>query len=983
MAYGSIKVDNIVFTNGGVDQTVTVSGIVQSISGNITATGTIQGATIIGTSTVSGATVTGDAGVFAIITGGTAGFTTVTGTTVTGTTANFATVSGTTVTGTTANFTTISGTTITGGHVTTASGTYTGSVTAASFIPTSSTVPTNGVYLPAANNVALATNGQGRLFVDASGNVGVGTLPSFRLHINEPITTGTNQSLQRITTQSGGSFSIRCSDLSSATPNWEFFTGASEDIVFSPSTTERLRIASTGQIQANGLGSATAPILSFTTDTNTGIYSPGADQLAISTNGTGRLFIDANGNVGVNASSPKGTTTAVANIQLGNSSQIVGRAAGAGLYINNNLYFTGDPLSTFSNPKYIASTLAGGILLSAGQFQFFNAPAGTADADATMTERLRITSDGQLQFKGNGTNGSPGDPAVSFSGSAPAKSLVILSDGKVGLGTSSPSNTAGFSQQLEVAGAIPCLTLNSTSATARSYSVGVNGAGSLLFWDNTASATRMTINSSGYVGIGTSSPGSLLTVQANTTSYGVGGIKIQTAGSNESFLTFGVSSSLGAAYITSSENGTGTNLPIYFNTGSGPTTAMCIDTSQRVGIGTTSPAQVLDIQAGAGITKLTSTTGTNSAYYVATNTGGNAYFGRDNSSGTAFGSSYAAAVWNEANNALVFGTNNTQRAQIDSSGRLLVGTSSNRNGCIQQIEGTTGASAFSLIRNSADTSGPELIIGKTRATSVGGVTTVVSGDSLGSLIWVGADGTDANTIGARIQAVADGGVSGNDLPTRLEFSTTADGAASPTERMRINAAGGFKWSDNATYTSATDAKAEFRQSTNVEGLSVRSTNASLTSTVLLVRSDRNASGGEYNFISAGVAGVDVRFNVANNGNVTNTNSSYLGISDIKLKENIVDANSQWADLKALQVRNYNFKEGQTHTQIGLIAQEVELVSPGLVSESPDRDEEGNDLGTVTKSVNYSVLYMKAVKALQEAMERIEVLEAKVNALEGN
>jgi hypothetical protein len=125
------------------------------------------------------------------------------------------------------------------------------------------------------------------------------------------------------------------------------------------------------------------------------------------------------------------------------------------------------------------------------------------------------------------------------------------------------------------------------------------------------------------------------------------------------------------------------------------------------------------------------------------------------------------------------------------------------------------------------------------------------------------------------------------------------------------------------------------------------------------------------------------FIVRTNGNVENTNNSYGSLSDIKLKENIVDASSQWDDLKALQVRNYNFKEGQTHTQIGLIAQEVELVSPGLVSESPDRDEEGNDLGTVTKSVNYSVLYMKAVKALQEAMERIEVLEAKVTALEGN
>jgi type 1 fimbria pilin len=89
----------------------------------------------------------------------------------------------------------------------------------------------------------------------------------------------------------------------------------------------------------------------------------------------------------------------------------------------------------------------------------------------------------------------------------------------------------------------------------------------------------------------------------------------------------------------------------------------------------------------------------------------------------------------------------------------------------------------------------------------------------------------------------------------------------------------------------------------------------------------------------------------------------------------------------------------------LVAQEAELVSPGLVSESPDRehvevplldadgnpvlDDEGNpqttteerDLGTVTKSVNYSVLYMKAVKALQEAMERIESLEARLTALE--
>ena len=71
-------------------------------------------------------------------------------------------------------------------------------------------------------------------------------------------------------------------------------------------------------------------------------------------------------------------------------------------------------------------------------------------------------------------------------------------------------------------------------------------------------------------------------------------------------------------------------------------------------------------------------------------------------------------------------------------------------------------------------------------------------------------------------------------------------------------------------------------------------------------------------------------------------------------------------------------------RLGVIAQEVEAAGmSGLVLENIDRDEDMNDLGTVTKAVNYSILYMKAVKALQEAMTRIEALETKVTALEGN
>jgi hypothetical protein len=123
-----------------------------------------------------------------------------------------------------------------------------------------------------------------------------------------------------------------------------------------------------------------------------------------------------------------------------------------------------------------------------------------------------------------------------------------------------------------------------------------------------------------------------------------------------------------------------------------------------------------------------------------------------------------------------------------------------------------------------------------------------------------------------------------------------------------------------------------------------------------------------------------------NGNVQNTNGSYTTLSDAKLKENIVNAGSQWGDLKAIQIRNWNFKAEtghETHRQIGPIAQELETVCPGLVFETSDRDEDGNETGEVTKGVNQSVLYMKAVKALQEAMERIETLEADVAALKAS
>ena len=138
--------------------------------------------------------------------------------------------------------------------------------------------------------------------------------------------------------------------------------------------------------------------------------------------------------------------------------------------------------------------------------------------------------------------------------------------------------------------------------------------------------------------------------------------------------------------------------------------------------------------------------------------------------------------------------------------------------------------------------------------------------------------------------------------------------------------------------------------------------------------DLNTNGDGYGFEVTG----NQKVVFANNGNVTNSTGSYGTISDEKLKENISDANSQWDDIKALQVRKYSMKEDNLDSanKIGVIAQELETSDmSGLVEEIKWNKE-------TVKTVKYSILYMKAIKALQEAMTRIETLETEVKALKG-
>jgi hypothetical protein len=81
-------------------------------------------------------------------------------------------------------------------------------------------------------------------------------------------------------------------------------SGATHEVIVTTAGVERLRVNSGGQVVSTNLGSAAAPTYSFAADTNTGIFSPGADQVAISTNGSERARIDPSGVLGVGHTNP-------------------------------------------------------------------------------------------------------------------------------------------------------------------------------------------------------------------------------------------------------------------------------------------------------------------------------------------------------------------------------------------------------------------------------------------------------------------------------------------------------------------------------------------------------------------------------------------------------------------------------------------------------------------------------------------------------
>lgn len=238
-------------------------------------------------------------------------------------------------------------------------------------------------------------------------------------------------------------------------------------------------------------------------------------------------------------------------------------------------------------------------------------------------------------------------------------------------------------------------------------------------------------------------------------------------------------------------------------------------------------------------------------------------------------------------------------------------------------------------------------------------------------------GTDTAWVSNRSYSWHDG----NGLALSTQTADPLRFGTNGAERARIDSSGNLLVGTTSVAGSAVATFVKTATAANQRVLHLTNTGASgSNSPAGLNIQYTNASSGNGSTYIECYDSNSTRFLVLGSGNVQNANNSYGGISDAKLKENVTDATPKLGKLNQVRVVNYNLI-GETQKQIGVIAQELEQIFPGMVEEMPDRDAEGNDLGTTTKSVKYSVFVPMLIKAMQEQQALIESLTARIAALE--
>ena len=538
-------------------------------------------------------------------------------------------------------------------------------------------------------------------------------------------------------------------------------------------------------------GSASAPGLAFASDLNTGFFRSAADKINFATGGAERLEIGSS-EVVFNDPSNDVDFRVESN---GNANMLFVDAGndriGIGTNSPDDVFDVRSGAAGFA--QFVHSSGNGGIRISG------SAASSAANLVFSNDHTNGVSDEYTIQMSGDNDrltfrSGGPGD----------TERVTFTAEGKVGIGTSSPAHA------VHVAGATtPELIVEDTTNNVKAVVGADNTVGRIGTDTNhdltlrTNDTERLRIDSSGRLLVGTSTArtdfysGALdADIQVEDSSYcaysayvtngnaafifGRGNPASGSVVGNLSWMADDGTDEVEAARISAQIDGTpGSNdMPgrLVFSTtadnASSITERVRIDSSGRVGIGTSSPVGLVEIEGDASY---------------------------DRSQGLIIQGGPVAnqqAIYGTAND-LVFDVAATERVRIDSSGRLLVGLSSSRGvGAVGnhhvQIEGAGyAASSFSIVNNENNFQPAYMAFGKSRGTAVGANTSVASGDTLGVIEFCGADGTDLRTAAARVSVEVDGTPGSNDMPGRLIFSTTADGGTIPTQRAMITQQGEF------------------------------------------------------------------------------------------------------------------------------------------------------------------------------------------------
>ena len=424
-----------------------------------------------------------------------------------------------------------------------------------------------------------------------------------------------------------------------------------------------------------------------------------------------------------------------------------------------------------------------------------------------------------------------------------------------------------------------------------------------------------------------------------------------------------------------------------------------------------------------------------------TTNNGNLYF----SDGTSGDDEYRGSIqYQHANNSLHIATNAVERVIIDSSGRLLIGhnATTGKDRQVQLVGTDADTSSYMALRHSADANGSRIDLSKSRNATPGSNTIVQDDDVLGSVDFLGDDGTDIQSVAAAIIAQVDGTPGENDMPGRLVFRTTPDGSASTVERVRIKSSGEtmIKGDDNPCLSVDRGSA----NTTNINILYNGSSRAQLSAASggfeLSAVGDipmqfysngsekmRLLGGNQPIFKVGGVTNTDI-YNSSGTGNegawlvaggasqfaASNTvvcrmnrktsngailkfyyNGSEVGSvstnanslpSDRNYKTNISDLSLGLSLVNKLKPSQFNFKVDEPNTPVmyGLIAQELEesLISEGVTKNSTQLIQHhptDNDKES-DYDVDYGKLTPVLINAIKELSTEIETLKAEVAAL---